>query len=197
MPGVGGLRRLGVRGKQVLHAADVGHIAAAASDAAAVGVVVVQGRIGAAQAGAALRQAAHKGRVQMVQALLEVKALPYFSAVERVGLITRCVKDLDNVVVDMHDGLLAAYAQEKGAVAIVKGLRAVSDFDYEFQQALTNKKLNPNIETVFITANSDYMYLSSSVVKQVCEFGGDISDFVPPEVHDDIVKRIRERSASK
>ena len=121
----------------------------------------------------------------------------YFSAIERVGLITRCVKDLDNVVVDMHDGLLAAYAQEKGAVAIVKGLRAVSDFDYEFQQALTNKKLNPNIETVFITANSDYMYLSSSVVKQVCEFGGDISDFVPPEVHDDIVKRIRERSASK
>ena len=78
-----------------------------------------------------------------------------------------------------------------------KSLRAVSDFDYEFQQALTNKKLNPNIETVFITANSDYMYLSSSVVKQVCEFGGDISDFVPPEVHDDIVKRIRERSASK
>ena len=77
----------------------------------------------------------------------------YFSAIERVGLITRCVKDLDNVVVDMHDGLLAAYAQEKGAVAIVKGLRAVSDFDYEFQQALTNKKLNPNIETVFITAN--------------------------------------------
>ena len=75
----------------------------------------------------------------------------YFSAIERVGLITRCVKDLDNVVVDMHDGLLAAYAQEKGAVAIVKGLRAVSDFDYEFQQALTNKKLNPNIETVFIT----------------------------------------------
>ena len=79
----------------------------------------------------------------------------------------------------------------------VKGLRGVLDFDYEFQQALTNKKLNPNIETVFITANSDYMYLSSSVVKQVCEFGGDISDFVPLEVHDDIVKRIRERSASK
>ena len=121
----------------------------------------------------------------------------YFSAIERVGLITRCVKDLDNVVVDMHDGLLAAYAQEKGAVAIVKGLRAVSDFDYDIEQSLTNKNLNPNIETVFITANSDYMYLSSSVVKQVCEFGGDISDFVPPEVHDDIVKRIRERSASK
>lgn len=119
----------------------------------------------------------------------------YFSASERVDLITRCTKDMPNVTVDMHDGLLATYAQEKGAVAIVKGLRAVSDFDYEFQQALTNKKLSPDIETVFITANSDYMFLSSSVVKQVCEFGGDISDFVPKEVCEDIIKRIRERSS--
>lgn len=119
----------------------------------------------------------------------------YFSAAERVELITRCTKDMPNVIVDMHDGLLASYAKEKGAVAIVKGLRAVSDFDYEFQQALTNKKLSPEIETVFITANSDYMFLSSSVVKQVCEFGGDISEFVPAEVCDDIIKRIRERSS--
>lgn len=119
----------------------------------------------------------------------------YFSAAERVELITRCTKDMPNVIVDMHDGLLATYAKEKGAVAIVKGLRAVSDFDYEFQQALTNKKLSPEIETVFITANSDYMFLSSSVVKQVCEFGGDISEFVPAEVCDDIIKRIRERSS--
>ncbi len=95
----------------------------------------------------------------------------------------------------MHGGLLAEYAKEKGAVAIVKGLRAVSDFDYEFQQALINKKLSPEIETVFITADSDYMYLSSSVVKQVCEFGGDVSDFVPAEVCDDIIKRIKERSS--
>ncbi len=119
----------------------------------------------------------------------------YFTAEERAELISRCTKDLENVVVDLHEGLLATYAKEKGAVAIVKGLRAVSDFDYEFQQALTNKKLSPEIETVFITANSDYMYLSSSVVKQVCEFGGDISDFVPPEVCDDIIQRIRERNS--
>ncbi len=119
----------------------------------------------------------------------------YFTAIERVELINRCVKDMDNVYVDMHEGLLAEYAKEKGAVAIVKGLRAVSDFDYEFQQALTNKKLSPEVETVFITANSDYMYLSSSVVKQVCEFGGDISEFVPAEVRDDIIKRIKERSS--
>ncbi|MBQ2774744.1 MAG: pantetheine-phosphate adenylyltransferase [Clostridia bacterium] len=119
----------------------------------------------------------------------------YFTADERVELLSRCTKDIENVTVDMHEGLLASYAKEKGAVAIVKGLRAVSDFDYEFQQALTNKKLSPEIETVFITANSDYMYLSSSVVKQVCEFGGDISDFVPAEVCDDIIQRIRERNS--
>ncbi|MGN0567019.1 MAG: pantetheine-phosphate adenylyltransferase [Acutalibacteraceae bacterium] len=119
----------------------------------------------------------------------------YFSAAERVELLSRCTKDLNNVSVDMHGGLLAEYAKEKGAVAIVKGLRAVSDFDYEFQQALINKKLSPEIETVFVTADSDYMYLSSSVVKQVCEFGGDVSDFVPAEVCDDIIKRIKERSS--
>lgn len=119
----------------------------------------------------------------------------YFTADERVELLSRCTKDIENVTVDMHEGLLASYAKEKGAVAIVKGLRAVSDFDYEFQQALTNKKLSPEIETVFITANSDYMYLSSSVVKQVCEFGGDISEFVPAEVCDDIIQRIRERNS--
>ncbi len=121
----------------------------------------------------------------------------YFTADERVELLSRCTKNIENVTVDMHEGLLASYAKEKGAVAIVKGLRAVSDFDYEFQQALTNKKLSPEIETVFVTANSDYMYLSSSVVKQVCEFGGDISDFVPAEVCDDIIQRIRERSSAR
>ena len=84
---------------------------------------------------------------------------------------------------------------ERKVPSIVKGLRAVSDFDYEFQQALINKKLSPEIETVFVTADSDYMYLSSSVVKQVCEFGGDVSDFVPAEVCDDIIKRIKERSS--
>jgi pantetheine-phosphate adenylyltransferase len=94
----------------------------------------------------------------------------------------------------MYGGLLAEYADQKGACAVVKGLRAVSDFEYEFQQALTNKKLNPELETVFLTANAENMYLSSSVVKQVCEFGGDISEFVPAEICDDIIKRIKERN---
>lgn len=117
-----------------------------------------------------------------------------FTVEERVELLRRSLTDVENVEIDMHCGLLAEYAEEKNACAVVKGLRAVSDFEYEFQQALTNKKLNPDLETVFLTANAENMYLSSSVVKQVCEFGGDISEFVPAEICEDIIRRIKERN---
>lgn len=121
------------------------------------------------------------------------KPVGLFNAQERVELIKRCTKEFDNVEVDFSGGLLADYAREKNAVAIVKGLRAVSDFEDEFQQALTNKQLNPDVETVFITAEADHMYLSSSLVKQICEFGAniDMTKFVPKEIADDIVKRIK------
>jgi pantetheine-phosphate adenylyltransferase len=114
-----------------------------------------------------------------------------FTAQERVSLIKRCVSDIPNIEVDYYDGLLAEYAKIKHADAIVKGLRAVSDFEDEFQQALINKKLNPDVETVFVTAGADYMYLSSSIVRQVCELGGDVSEFVPDVIYNDIIKRIR------
>lgn len=117
-----------------------------------------------------------------------------FTVEERVELLRRSLTDIENIEIDMHCGLLAEYAKEKCACAVVKGLRAVSDFEYEFQQALTNKKLNPELETVFLTANAENMYLSSSVVKQVCEFGGDISEFVPAEICEDIIIRIKERN---
>lgn len=113
-----------------------------------------------------------------------------FSAAERVTLLERCTGSIPNVEVDAYDGLLADYARQKNAVAIVKGLRAVSDFEYEFQQALTNQKLNSDLETIFIASTAENMFLSSSVVKQVCELGGDISNFVPEEIRDDIIKRI-------
>lgn len=113
-----------------------------------------------------------------------------FSADERVNLLKRCTRDMENVEVEQYDGLLAEYARQKNAVAVVKGLRAVSDFEYEFQQALTNKKLNSELETIFVTTTAENMFLSSSVVKQVCELGGDISNFVPEEIRDDIIKRI-------
>ena len=113
-----------------------------------------------------------------------------FSADERVDLLKRCTRNMENVEVEQYDGLLAEYARQKNAVAVVKGLRAVSDFEYEFQQALTNKKLNSELETIFVTTTAENMVLSSSVVKQVCELGGDISNFVPEEIRDDIIKRI-------
>ena len=116
---------------------------------------------------------------------------PSFSSTERVMMIQEVTKDLDNVVIDILDGLLADYVRDVGAIAIVKGLRAVSDFEYEFQMALTNKKLNPDLETIFLTTSAKYMYLSSSMVKQVASFGGDISDFVPACLYDKIYSRLK------
>lgn len=114
-----------------------------------------------------------------------------FTVEERVDFLKRCTSSLENVKVDAYSGLLAEYAKMAGAVAVVKGLRAVSDFEDEFQQSLTNKKLNPELETVFLTADAENMFLSSSVVKQVCSLGGDVSDFVPHEISDDIIKKLR------
>lgn len=116
-----------------------------------------------------------------------------FSPEERVDFIKRCTASLPNVEVDFYDGLLADYAVKKGAVAIVKGLRVLSDYEDEFKQALTNKKLAKNVETIFMVTDTKYMFLSSSVVKEICSFGGDIGDFVPQEIKQDIIDRIRER----
>lgn len=113
-----------------------------------------------------------------------------FSPDERKSMIEKCVSDLDNVQVDLSDGLLADYAAQKNACAIIKGLRAMSDFEYEFQMALTNKKLNPGVETLFLTTSAQNMYLSSSMVKQIAGMGGDIEDFVPSVILNDIIKRI-------
>ena len=116
-----------------------------------------------------------------------------FTTEERVDFIKRCTKDLPNVCVDSYAGLLADYVCEKGASAVVKGLRAISDYDDEFRQALTNQKLNSEMETIFMVSNAEHMFLSSSVVKQVCRLGGDVSTFVPEEICDDIVKRLSKK----
>lgn len=113
-----------------------------------------------------------------------------FSVEERIELINRCIKK-ENIVVDTYEGLLVNYAKDINAVAIVKGLRAVSDFDYEFQQALINKSLMPEIETVFLTAKGKNMFLSSSMVKEVCRLDGDISRFVPCQILEDVIKRCK------
>lgn len=114
-----------------------------------------------------------------------------FTQEERIEMLTRSTMDLANVVIDSHCGLLAEYAREKGAVAIVKGLRAVTDFEEEFQQALINKQLNADVETLFLAADSESMYLSSSVVKEICGLGGDISNFIPEVILKDVEERLR------
>ena len=117
-----------------------------------------------------------------------------FSPEERVEMIKKCIPDLKNVEVEHYGGLLADYAAQKGATAIIKGLRAMSDFEYEFQMALTNKKLNSNVETLFLTTSAQNMYLSSSMVKQIAYMGGDISSFVPEVIRQDIIARIKNKS---
>lgn len=113
-----------------------------------------------------------------------------FTLMERAVMLKKCTAHLNNVTVDTYQGLLAEYVRRTGAIAIVKGLRAVSDFEYEFQMALTNRKLVPEAETIFLTTTAENMYLNSSLVKQVAAYDGDISAFVPPEALSDIQLRL-------
>ena len=115
---------------------------------------------------------------------------PMFSLEERVELIQRVTKDLPNVTVDHSDQLLANYAREKGKCVIVKGLRAGSDFENEFQMALINHKINPTLDTMFLTSEHQYMYLSSSTVKELGSYTVDLSDFLPEQIIQDFKQRI-------
>jgi len=133
-----------------------------------------------------------------VAVLHNPKKHPAFTEEERVELLKTATSGMANVEVETWDGLLIDYAAHKGAGVIVKGLRAVSDYEYEFQMALANRKLRPEIETVFLTTSSENMFLSSSVVKQIASFGGDISSFVPAELRDVIKERLmQQRSDGK
>lgn len=113
-----------------------------------------------------------------------------FDIDERVSLIDKCVSNFQNVKVQSFSGLLINFMKTVDAGVIVKGLRAVSDFEYEFQMALMNNKLNPKIETVFMMTNAKYSYLSSSSVKQVAMFGGCIKGLVPDEIVSDIINKV-------
>ena len=114
---------------------------------------------------------------------------PLFTAEERVDMIRLVTKDLSNVEVDTFDGLLVDFAKSKNATVIVKGLRTVADFEYEFQMALLNKALNPEYETMFMMTNTKYSYISSSMVKELAGFHGNLTEFVPY----DIINRIEEK----
>ena len=114
---------------------------------------------------------------------------PMFSREERVELIERVVKRLPNVTVDTSDILLADYAKRYEGAVLVKGLRAVSDFESEFQLALINKTMNPDLDTVFLTSSEKYTYISSSVVKEIARYGSDLSKLVPREILEDVIER--------
>lgn len=122
---------------------------------------------------------------------------PFFSVEKRVEYLNRACADIPNVNVDSYYGLLADYAHQVKACTIIKGLRAVTDFEYEFQQALINKKLNPELETMLMITDSEYMYLSSSIVKQVAELGGNAKDFLPESVCGEIVERLCEKDVKE
>ena len=122
-----------------------------------------------------------------------------FSVEERMDMLQKvcAAQGLENVVVDRVEGLLADYARERSAAVIIKGLRALTDFEYEFQQALTNKKLNPALETMFLSTSAEHMFLSSSMVKQEAGFGGDISHFVPACILEVIKGRLCQPAAEQ
>ena len=115
---------------------------------------------------------------------------PLFSADERVSMIKEFTSHLPNVTVTAYDGLLAEYADEIGATIIVRGLRAVTDFEYELQMSQTNHKLEPSVETMFLTTSIEYSYLSSTTVKEIAAFGGDVSQFVPEAVSSELEKKM-------
>jgi len=117
-----------------------------------------------------------------------------FTAGERMDMVKASVKSLKNVEVDSFDGLLVNYADTKGVHVLLRGLRAFSDFEYEFQMALANRKLAPAIETMFLMPKETFTYITSSTVREVMELGGDISQFVPPPVKRLIDKKIKGRA---
>ncbi|NPV12492.1 MAG: pantetheine-phosphate adenylyltransferase [Ignavibacteria bacterium] len=118
---------------------------------------------------------------------------PLFTKEERVEMIKEAVKSISNVEVDVFDGLLVEYAKRKGAIAIIRGLRAVSDFEYEFQMALMNRKISSGITTVFLMPHEKYTYLNSSIVRELARLNANVSDFVPQFV----AEKLKEKFAKK
>ena len=137
-----------------------------------------------------IRRAAHIFDKLIVCVMVNSGKNPMFSREERVELIKKVTSDLPNVEVDCSDELLAEYAKRKGSCVIVKGLRAGSDFENEFQMAMINHKINPNLDTMFLTAEHQYMYMSSSMVKELGYYDVDLSDFLPEQIIPDFKKRI-------
>ena len=117
------------------------------------------------------------------------KPNPMFTVEEKLDMVIRAVESYPNVTVDCSSGLLAEYAKQYEGAVIVKGLRAASDFEYEFQMNLINKKINPALETMFLTASEKYTFLSSSIVREMAYYGADLTGLVPNEIIPDIQRK--------
>ncbi|HCW05025.1 MAG TPA: pantetheine-phosphate adenylyltransferase [Clostridium sp.] len=138
-----------------------------------------------------IRRAANVFDELIVAVLINPDKKGLFSIDERVELIKKVVKPYKNVTVESFSGLLTNFMKQREAKVIIKGLRAVSDFEYEFQMALMNNKLDSSIETLFMMTSAQYSYLSSSSVKQVASFGGCIKDLVPDIIINDVINKLR------
>lgn len=119
------------------------------------------------------------------------KTNPMFTVNERVEMARKVVERIPNVEVDTWDGLLAEYAKRFDKAVVVKGIRAVSDYEYEFQMDLINKKINPSLETMFLTASEKYTFLSSSVAREMASYGADLTDFIPCEIIDTVEEKAK------
>jgi len=127
----------------------------------------------------------------IVAVALNPRKVPLFDLKERVELAEIATQDLKGVSVEPFDGLLVNYVRQRGALAIIRGLRAVSDFEHEFQMALLNRKLDSNLETVFLMSSEEYSYLTSSMVKEVALVGGPLHHFLHPEIAERLQARLR------
>ena len=135
---------------------------------------------------------------ELIVGVLNNKAkMPLFSVEERVKMLEEVTKDLDNVRIVPFHGLLVEFAAKMGAGLIIRGLRAITDFEYELQMSQTNHKLEPNVETMFLTTGIEYSYLSSTTVKEIAAFGGDLSQFVPEAVAVELRKKINTKGECK
>lgn len=144
-----------------------------------------------------IKRAANLFDKVIVVVMINKTKVPTFTVEERVDFIRRSIKNVENIEVDTYAGLLAEYAKIRKATVVVKGLRVMSDFEYEFQMALTNRSLTPDTETIFLPSSIDCMFLSSSMVREVASNGGNISSFVPSEIEHDITAKLYKKGGKE
>jgi len=129
----------------------------------------------------------------IVAVAMNIRKNVWFTPTERMAMLRKLTRTYSNVEIDSFRGLLVDYAEEKGAHVVMRGLRAISDFEYEFQMAHMNKKLAAEVDTVFMMTGERYSYISSNIVKEIASFGGKIDDLVPPLVKKEVLKKIEKR----